>query len=152
LSRLSFTYSPNGTNHSDLVLSFAGQRWTCDSYYLVIDEVVVSGVEDEAKVRTVLRRLLEQWAEAVESLKVRETAYLPYDFSDQCTGWLRCTRTEEGLSLTRGWSDVEGWSFSPAEVGSLLKELSSFRADGPMLAAPVAEILAAIRSSVSSAA
>jgi hypothetical protein len=152
MSHLSLTYNPNGTDHRDLELCFAGQRWKCNSYYLVIDEVLVSGVEVEAKVRTVLRRLLEQWAETVESLEIGGTAYLPYDFSDQYTGWLRCTRTETGLSMVRGWSDVEGWSFSPSEVGELLNELTGFRANGPMLEAPLSEILAAIQDSVLSAA
>lgn len=149
---LSLTFHDNKTGHQDIVLRFAGQEWVCDSYYLAIDDVLLPEVEDEAKVRAVLARLLEQWFQAVQGLRLGEVAYLPFDFSDQCTGWLRCTVTPNGCSVVQGWSSVEGWSFSPSAVGEHLHKLEGFRASCPMLNIPVADFLAAIRGSVSNAA
>ncbi|QLA81035.1 hypothetical protein EXV95_10550 [Acidovorax sp. JMULE5] len=98
---LSLTFHDNKTGHRDIVLRFAGQEWICDSYYLAIDTELLPEVEDEGKIRAVLRRLHEQWLEAIEGLKVGEVAYLPFDFSDQCTGWLRCTAKSTGYSIFR---------------------------------------------------
>ena len=149
---LSLTFHDNKTGHRDIVLRFAGQEWICDSYYLAIDTELLPEVEDEGKIRAVLRRLHEQWLEAIEGLKVGEVAYLPFDFSDQCTGWLRCTAKSTGYSIDQGWSSVEGWSFSPSAIGVLLHNLEGFRADGPTLEVAHTEFQAAIRESASLAA
>ena len=148
---LSFSFKPNGTYHGDMVLRLAGKEWICDSYYFVIDSVLLPEVEDEAKVRAVLRRLLEQWLAALSNLKTQDVAYLPFDFSDQCTGWLQCTRTESGFSVVSGWSSVEGWSFSPSKVGMLHSQLTDFRADGPVLEVDAFEMFAAVRNSAGAA-
>ncbi|MDL5034574.1 hypothetical protein QRD43_21900 [Pelomonas sp. APW6] len=149
---LSLTFHDNTTGHQDIVLRFAGQEWICDSYYLAIDSALLPDVEDEQKIRTVLLRLHEQWLEAVCSLKVGETANLPFDLSDQCTGWLRCTATSNGFSVIQGWSSVEGWSFSPSSVGGLMHKLEDFRASGAAVEVASSEFLAAIRESASRAA
>jgi hypothetical protein len=149
---LSLTFVDNNTGHDDLVLHFAGQQWVCDSYYFAIDDHLLPEIEDEVKIRTVLRRLLEQWQEALHGLSTDGVAFLPYDFSDQYTGWLRCTRTQNGFAVTRGWSGVEGWSFSPSNVGDLLHKLEDFRADGPSAEAATQELSEAIDESMSRAA
>jgi hypothetical protein len=149
---LSLTFHDNKTGHQDILLRFAGQEWICDSYYFAIDGELLPEVEDDRKIRAVLRRLHEQWLEAIETLKVGEVAYIPFDFSDQCTGWLRCTATPTGYSVAQGWSSLEGWSFSPSAVGELLHNLEGFRADGPTLEVVSSELLAAIRESASRAA
>lgn len=149
---LSLIFHDNKTWHQDVVLRFAGQEWICDSYYFAIDRELLPDVEDDRKIRAVLRRLHEQWLEAIEGLKVDEVAYLPFDFSDQCTGWLRCTATSTGYSVAKGWSSVEGWSFSPSAVGILLHKLEGFRADGHTLEVGSSELQTAIRESASCAA
>ncbi len=149
---LSLSFHDNKTGHKDIILRFAGQEWVCDSYYLALDNELLPGVEDERKIQAVLLRLHEQWLEALENLKVGETAYLPYDFSDEYTGWLRCTLTSTGYNIVQGWSSVEGWSFSPSAAGDHLRSLGGFRADGPVLEASVNELHAAIRESYSHAA
>ncbi len=145
----SLTFNDNGTGHRDIVLCFAGQKWICDSYYFVIDGELLPEAEDERKIRLVLKRLLEQWLQAIQTLKSGEIAYLPYDFSDQYTGWLRCTRTPNGYLVAQGWSSVEGWSFSPSSVGDLLHHLDGFRSDGPELELEASDFTAAIIRSAS---
>lgn len=101
--------------------------------------------ENAAKVRDVLRRLLEQWHSSVTELREGETCYLPYDFSDQCTAWLRVDAVGPDLKVQRGWADVEGWSFFPSEVGALMKNLIGFRPDGQEVVMPREMFLRAIR-------
>jgi len=127
---LSLTFHDNGTRHRDLVFRFAAQEWICDSYYFAIDNELLPEFDDDRKIRAVLLRLHEQWLDAVQGLKIGELAYLPFDFSDQSTRWLRCTATSGGYLVVQGWSNVEGWSFSPSAVGCLLHELKNFNADG----------------------
>ncbi|WP_457389354.1 hypothetical protein [Roseateles sp. P5_E1] len=146
---LSLDFEDNESGHGDIALRFAGREWVCDSYYLALDDKLLPQAEDAAKVRAVLKRLHEQWLETAQSLCAGETAYLPYDFSDQYTGWLRCCRTQNGYLLTQGWSSVEGWSFSPSAVGPLLRELREFRADGPELEIGDSEFTTAIQTSAS---
>lgn len=145
---LSLTFVDNKIGHGDLVLQFAGKQWNCDSYYLAIDETLLPEIEDEAKICAVLRRLLEQWKEALHELRVDEVAFLPYDLSDQYTGWLRCIRTQNGFTVAQGWSSVEGWSFSPSNVGDLLRTLEGFRADGPTVESSAQKLFEAIHESI----
>jgi len=146
---LALTYEPNGTDHSDLVLRLGDREYRCDSYYLLLDNALLPGQEDEAKVRAVLRRLLEQWAVAVEGLRARDVVYLPFDFSDQCTCWLAVERIDDAsVSITPGWSLVEGWTFMPSEIGSHLRQLPDFKPDEEALRMDRAEVTAAIRSSI----
>ena len=82
---LSLRYEDNGTAHDDLFLRFAGQTWPCDSYYFALDRKVRPDDESPAKVKMVLRKLLEQWLTATANLPDGSATFLPYDFSDQST-------------------------------------------------------------------
>lgn len=144
---LSLHFEDNHTGHNDLVLRFGGEAWPCDSYYLTLDRELLPEREDEGKVRAVLRRLLEQWLAVVEQLPDGGTAYLPYDFSDQYTGWLACQRSGDEVVLSRGWADVEGWSFFPSAAGDLFDRPRGFRPDGPRVRGSSAEVVEAIRGS-----
>jgi hypothetical protein len=144
---LSLRFEDNDSAHDDLVLRFAGEQWVCDSYYLALDHKLLPDREDADKVRAVLRQMLEQWLVAVERLPDAGTVYLPYDFSDQYTGWLACQRSGNEVAVSRGWSDVEGWSFSPSAAGDLLECPRGFRVDGPTVQGSVSELVEAIRES-----
>jgi hypothetical protein len=145
-SNVSLQFEDNGRFHDDLVLRLGDQHWRCDSYYLLIDRGMLADREDASKVRDVLRRLLEQWHSSVAALHEGETCYLPYDFSDQCTAWLRCEAVGTDLKVQRGWAGVEGWSFFPSEVGELTKNLTGFRPDGGEVVMPRNAFLLAIGS------
>jgi hypothetical protein len=145
---LSLQFDDNGTGHADLVLRFAGQTWDCDSYYLALDGELLPDREDAEKVQVVLRRVLHQWLLAVEDIPDDGTVYLPYDFSDQYTGWLRCRRSGDMAEVCRGWAEVPGWSLSPSSVGDYLTRLRGFRPDGPWIRAPITTVVEAVRTSI----
>ncbi len=146
---LSLQFEDNSTLHEDLVLRFAGQSWICDSYYLALDRQLLPEREDAEKVVVVLRQLLGQWLSAVERVPDGGTVYLRYDFSDQCTGWLRCERSRTVVDVCRGWSEVEGWSLHPSAVVDHFTRVPGFRPDGPAVQVPFEELMEAIRASMS---
>jgi hypothetical protein len=145
---LSVRFEDNKTAHDDLILRLGGQTCICDSYYLALDDGVMPDREDAAKVRAVLKRLLEQWLTAVENLGNGQTAYLPFDFSDQCTSWLECRRSDETITVCSGWATVEGWSFFPSAAGDLFSRPSGFHRDGPIVQGAISELTDAIRASL----
>jgi hypothetical protein len=131
IDHISLRFEDNDSGHDDLVLRLGDQEWRCDTYYLALDQKMLVDQEDEVKVRAVLARLLEQWHTAVVGLSDGEVCYLPFDFSDQCTGWLRCTAAGSDLKIQWGWASIEGWSFYPSDVGDLLHSApKSFRGTG----------------------
>lgn len=142
---LSLRFEDNGAGHNDLVLRFVGQSWICDTYFLALDSELLPEREDADKIRAVLRRLLKQWLSAVENVPDGAAVYLPYDFSDQYTAWLRCLRSGDIVEVRRGWAEIEGYSFSPSAVGPYLTRLPGFRPDGPTVQAPFEELVQAIR-------
>jgi hypothetical protein len=150
-SKVSLQFEDNGRFHDDLVLRLGDQHWRCDSYYLLIDRGMLADQEDASKVSDVLRRLLEQWHSSVGALREGETCYLPYDFSDGYTGWLRCEAVGPDLTIQRGWAEVEGYSFFPSDVGELLRSLPGFRPDEGEVVMPRDEFLRAIEDRSSAA-
>ncbi len=145
---LSLRFEDNETAHDDLVLRFAGEQWRCDSYFLLLDRGLLPEREDAEKVRAVLRRLLGQWLAAMEQLPDGGTAFLPYDFSDQYTGWLACCRIGDEVEVSRGWATVEGTSFFPSAAGDLFERPRGFRVDGPTIRTRMSELLEALRESI----
>ena len=117
---VSFVFEPNGTDHDDLVLRVGGWEHRSDSYYYALDDRVGPPRDTVAAIRG----LLAQW-----TIRVRAAEgifYLPYDFSDQCTGWLRGCVEGESISLVPGWSNREGYSFHPSDHLEVAGELSDF--------------------------
>ncbi|MFF4100537.1 hypothetical protein [Streptomyces sp. NPDC001903] len=105
---LKFERTSTRGDHNDLRLSIADHRHVCDSYYLAIDQ---SPMAAGAGLGARLGRLLEQWNEQVGGLTGSGgTVHLPYDFSDQCTAWLRVSSPDGRTALVQaGWSRVEAW-------------------------------------------
>jgi hypothetical protein len=146
------TFEDNHTCHDDLVLRLGDLVWRCDSYYLAIDRGLLPEQEDARKIRAVLRVLLQSWRLAIESLASGATAYLPYDFSDQCTAWLACEREGRDLLVRHGWADVEGWSISPSEPSAQTAKPKGFQADGGPWRVSVEDFLKGIAQSIEAAA
>lgn len=146
---LSLTFDPDAGRggHADLTLRFGDETAVCDIYFFAIDHHFLPGEEGLPKIHASLRRLFEQWLAAVRRVQVGEVAYLPYDFSDEYTGWLRCTRSPEGFEVIRGWCAVEGWSFSPSDIGDRLHHLDDFRVVGSARSMTADELQAAILAS-----
>lgn len=116
-----------------------------DSYYYVLDHPVTEAPDPIAS----MRALLDQWRTLVETTPSGEVFYLPHDFSDQHTRWLRGTVAGEDISLVPGWSRVEGWSFYPSDVLETARSLADFEPfDVEALLVRRAELLADIERSV----
>lgn len=111
-------------SHDNLRLRLGSYLHTCDSYYLDIDDSPTASLD----LRTDLARLLEQWRSQIEELKgTAGTAYLPYDFSDECTGWLRVSSTDgHTAEVQAGWSLVNGWSFMPSDYVATSRAIKDF--------------------------
>ncbi|MEU7599920.1 hypothetical protein [Streptomyces sp. NPDC041003] len=111
-------------DHGDLRLRIGAYKHTCDSYYFGLDDspVVPGGLGAR------LARLLEQWATQLEGLSgAGGTAYLPYDFSDQCTAWLRVTSHDgETAEVQAGWSLIEAWGIEPSNYRATAPEVTDF--------------------------
>ncbi|MFI1716271.1 hypothetical protein [Streptomyces litmocidini] len=110
--------------HRNLRLRLGAYRHVCDSYYLDIDESPTASPD----LGTALVHLLEQWRSQVEQLReTGGTAYLPYDFSDQCTAWLRVSSTDgRDAEVQAGWSLVEGYRIVPSDYAATSPEITDF--------------------------
>jgi hypothetical protein len=57
----------------------------------------------------------------------RGTVFLPFDFSDQCTAWLRVSSANgRSAEVSAGWSSVEGWAVMPSDFGSFANAVDDF--------------------------
>lgn len=121
---LSFEVLRDKSSHDNLRLRLGPYRHTCDSFYLDIDDSPTASSD----LRTDLARLLEQWRSQVDELKgIGGTAYLPYDFSDECTGWLRVTSTDgHNAEVQAGWSWVNCWTLIPSDYLTTAPEITDF--------------------------
>jgi hypothetical protein len=145
---LSLRFEDNGTAHDDILFRLNGRVWVTDSYYLALDGGILPNDSDSTKVRLVLKRLLEQWVAALESLNEGCTIYLPFAFEDQHTKWLSCTQSGDLIELHAGRARVEGWSFYPSAVQDHVSQLSDFRADGEPVYEPREAVIHAVRLSI----
>jgi hypothetical protein len=121
---LHFARTTDRSVHDDLLLKLGAWRHVCDSYYVAIDESLEAG----ADIASGLVRLLDQWLEQLERLPlVGRPVFLPFDFSDQFTGWLRVSSLSGSrVVVEAGWSAVEGWSFCPSDIADTADRLSDF--------------------------
>jgi hypothetical protein len=122
-SLVSFVFESNETDHDDLVLRVGEWAHRSDSYYYELDHPDGTKPDTVASITT----MLSQWISSVDQAKVGDSIYLPHDFSDQCTGWLRCKRVSEtDFEIVAGWSSIEGYSFYPSDYGEVASGMSDF--------------------------
>jgi hypothetical protein len=129
IDRVALRFEDNGKFHNDLVLCLGQEKRQCDSYYLLLDRGILPEREDASKVAAVLKCLLGQWRQAIESTPEGGVCFLPYDFSDEYTAWLRCEVRGPDLLVQTGWAAIEGWSITPSNVGGFLHQVHEFRSD-----------------------
>ncbi|MGD8237689.1 MAG: hypothetical protein PVH68_04010 [Armatimonadota bacterium] len=123
---ISIRFEDDGTLHKDLFVALGGMERRCDTYYFAIDREMEPDREDVGKVRRVLTRLLEQWIDALRNQRKRQVLFLPFDFSDQCTGCFECRRTGDAVQIRMGWSNREGWSFCPSDISDYVRSVRDF--------------------------
>jgi hypothetical protein len=146
---LSLRFEDNNSQHDDLVLRLGGRVWIVDSYYLSLDNTVSSARDNASRVRAVLQLMLERWLIALKALAEGETVYLPYDFQDEDTGWLRFRREGVNFEVCAGRADVAGYSFSPSSIGTHLRELRNFRPEGEPMRGLVESVVRSVHDSIS---
>ncbi|MFG2643557.1 hypothetical protein ACGFYP_21605 [Streptomyces sp. NPDC048370] len=124
---LSFELLAEKKSHDNLQLRLGPYCHTCDSFYLDNDDTATASPD----LRGNLVRLLEQWRSQVDGLRgTVGTAYLPYDFSDECTGWLRVGSADgHNAEVQAGWSMVNGWGFTPSDYLATASEITDFDAE-----------------------
>lgn len=147
---LRLTTESTDSGSEQLVLRFGDWQHACDEYYLALDRGIDPGDESESKVRRVLTRLLEQWRSALAAAEPGSEVFLPFDFADQSTAWLRARVKAGGVTVLPGWSAVEGWSFFPSDIAAHVHCLSDFEPldEVDPLTAPKAAWLADIDASL----
>lgn len=148
-------FRDNGSLHDDIFLSLPGIERRADAYYFALDRLEdeeEDGDHSPAKIRRVFVELLNQWHAAVGSLEERRHIFLPYDFSDQYTRCLRCSRNGGMLSVVDGWSDHEGWKTQPSALGDYLTTLDHFDSgDSPTFIVSVQDFLLRIEAAMKKA-
>jgi hypothetical protein len=111
--------------HGDLFIVVGSWVHRGDSYYFLLDDHAAQPPSAVASIIAMLR----QWERSIRAAEVGRPFYLPYDFSDQSTGWLRCLLAEEdSIELTPGWSRVEGHAFFPSDFLATAAALDDFEA------------------------
>ena len=139
-------YRPDGTEHGDVEVRVGVWRGRCDSYYFALDHPVGTPSHPVAS----FRGLLEGWVEVLGACSDGQTVHLPFDFSDQYTGWLACRRVADAFEVVPGWSNVEGWSIYPSDREGWDRPLDDFTPfdDAEVLSISVAELVQAVRTSL----
>ncbi|MFD3465023.1 hypothetical protein ACFWWM_01370 [Streptomyces sp. NPDC058682] len=121
---LRFDRLPEARSYDDLKLTIDTFEHVCDSSYLSIDLYPT----DTDDLGGAVARLLEQWITQVDGLRsLGGTAYLPYDFADQCTAWLRVSSVDgHAAEVQAGWSEIPGWDVNPFNYIPEAREVSDF--------------------------
>ncbi|MET8129945.1 hypothetical protein ABZV67_41585 [Streptomyces sp. NPDC005065] len=88
-----------------------------------------------------------QWgAQILRHKNGGDTVYLPYDFSDQCTAWLRVSSTDgQTAEIQAGWSLIEAWGIEPSNYLSTAPEVADF---DPIASAHVESSLAELATRI----
>jgi hypothetical protein len=146
---LSLEFKDNNSGHDDLVLSFEGETLVGDSYYFALDRNLMPDREDSVKVRAVLKKLLQQWLEAVKQGSELGITYLPYAFFDEYTCWLKCSYKNNNVYVCNGWAEIDGYSFFPSDISNYVQNIESFKETGPTKSMQVSQLVEAINESLS---
>ncbi|PSK84186.1 hypothetical protein CLV63_1395 [Murinocardiopsis flavida] len=109
--------------YPDLALRLGAARYTADTYYFAPD----GGSPVPESIGGRLALLLDQWLELLAMLRDGDAVHLPFDFSDQSTGWLRVTLFEDDEVLVEaGWSRIEGWRCRPWDISGTAAGIRDF--------------------------
>jgi len=154
---LTLEFRDDGGAHGDLLLHFGETTKVCDSYFFMLDNGLRPDDESPEKTRKVVAALLRQWSADLRALEPGATAYLPFDFSDQYSGWIRAELGDgDGLDLALVWTATrgfEGWAFNPSDYKRQLRRHTAAwqsEPDQPTLRAARPDVLAGIDTSLRS--
>ncbi|WP_250006805.1 hypothetical protein [Actinoplanes sp. M2I2] len=106
------TIEPDKASPYDLVLKLGTSRFEC---ILELDhpDFVIGGGDLDATFT------LDCWLSQLDRLSSGDgpVALLPFNFSDQCTGWLRVRPARDGfVEVQAGWSNVSQYDLGPSDL------------------------------------
>ena len=101
-----------------------------ESYYLGLQP---NSENHEFRPATGTVQLVSEWIRLLTELKVGQTLFLPFDFSDEYTRWLHVHREGRHLTVVFGWATVEGWAISPQDLSQYADGLPGFMPDEPLI-------------------
>ena len=122
---LRLTFDDQGTQHGDLLLECGDYARHVDSYYFGLDPAVRDQPETR-RVRASLEQLLDQWLVAVREAAPDQSVFLPFEFADEYTGWLRVTVEGDRVRCRPGWSAIPGHTVYPSKIGHHLSNVADF--------------------------
>lgn len=104
---ITLRYIGTGQWQNDLELRLGEYRYVANTFYFAIEDIFKPerDLKSERDVGKRLAHLLDQWLELIDALEPHAKAYLPFDISDLCSGWLEVTRAEDKeVTVKVGWS------------------------------------------------
>ena len=122
---LRLTFDDQGTRHGDILLECGDYARHVDSYYFGLDPAVRDQPEGR-RVRASLEQLLDQWLVAVRDAAPDQSVFLPFEFADEYTGWLRVTVEGDRVRCRPGWSAISGHAVYPTKIGPHLSHVADF--------------------------
>ncbi len=122
---LRLTFDDQGTQHGDILLECGDYARHVDSYYFGLDPAVRDQPEGR-RVRASLEQLLDQWLVAVRDAAPDQSVFLPFEFADEYTGWLRVTVEGDRVRCRPGWSAIPGHAVYPSRIGPHLANVADF--------------------------
>ena len=125
---IDFRLNRNRTGHEDIVFLLGSYSRICDSYYFFVDYTFDPDDESVDKALKVMRKLLQQWINAVDSLVEGQIIYLPFEFSDQYTGCVECTLSQDEILISAGYSNREAWRSWPNNISTYINSINDFKA------------------------
>jgi hypothetical protein len=134
---------PDNEAGNGLVLRLGTSRLQC---ILEPDEAdLVAGGRGHGAAQT-----LDRWLTQLERLVTGGgPVMLPFNFSDQCTGWLRVSPLpDDRVNVQAGWSRLGQYDFDPEDFVAVGSSLSDFTpVPNATITRPLANIVAAVTAS-----
>ncbi|MFG0295539.1 MAG: methyltransferase [Maioricimonas sp. JB045] len=117
---LQITYDETATGGGEIELRLGDARLSADAYYLALDRGCQPETRSPAKVRAVLASLLGQWRQQIASASAGDVVDLPFEFTDEYIGCLRCQVEKDDVVITPGWLMTPGSTVVPSRaIGTL---------------------------------
>lgn len=91
---------------------------------------------------------LDCWLSELERLRAGRgpVVLLPFNFSDQCTGWLRVGPVvDQSVEVQAGWSGVSQYDLTPSDLTAASRRIFDFEpVRNARIERPLDEIIAAV--------
>ncbi|MBD2757752.1 hypothetical protein [Spirosoma validum] len=117
---MTISFNEHKAFHNDLYVNLPQLKIDhyFDTYYFVVDYEFLPNEETEEKVKISLKNLLADWENAVKTMAVGETIYLPIDFSDQYIGTLKVFKQIHNL-LKISYCTHYNMAMFPSQMGKV---------------------------------